>query len=132
MNIFEKASRARVRFDTPRGQFSVEQLWSLPLISDVGDRLSLDSVAKSISRAMREIDEESFVGVKSKESDLLELKLDLVKHVIEVRKKEVEEQEMALVNAQKRKKIDKILAAKEDEGLKGLSVEELMKLREEL
>jgi hypothetical protein len=36
MNIFEQATRAKIRFSTPVGMLSVEDLWDLPLTSTQG------------------------------------------------------------------------------------------------
>lgn len=49
-NIFEKASRTKVRFEHPRGNFTVEQLWELPLKSTV--KVSLNELAEKLVKIL--------------------------------------------------------------------------------
>jgi hypothetical protein len=81
MNIFERALRARLRFDTPAGQVTTEHLWELPLTR--GDKLSLDNVAKTVNSQLKSITEESFVStVENTAVSELQLKMEIVKYVI--------------------------------------------------
>jgi hypothetical protein len=60
MNIFEYATRNRLRFASVRGELTVEQLWNdVPLRSR--DDFNLNVVAKSANKALKDISEESFV-----------------------------------------------------------------------
>ena len=45
MNIFERASRRKLRFDTVVGLLATEQLWELPLTAK-GERPDLDKLAR--------------------------------------------------------------------------------------
>jgi hypothetical protein len=45
LNMFEQASRLKLRFETIRGEFTVEQLWSLPLSSQSESTVTLDMIA---------------------------------------------------------------------------------------
>jgi H2-forming N5,N10-methylenetetrahydromethanopterin dehydrogenase-like enzyme len=128
-NLFENASRKALRFPTERGMLSVEQLWQLPL---TGQTFSLDGLAKAVNKELRESSEESFVTEKSSQSGELEIKLEILKHIIAVRKDEAKERERRLAAAQQLKKIDEIIESKEDDALRNKSPEELRKLREEL
>jgi hypothetical protein len=128
--MFESASRQKLRFDSSKGQLTVENLWDLPLTS-VGD-LSLDAIAKKINRELRETEEESFVTTKSPKSKVISLKFEIVKYIISVRLKENEEKQIRVANAQKRQRIDEILAAKEEADLMNKTMEDLIKMREEL
>ena len=65
---FEKASRIRLRFDTPQGSLTVEDLWQLPLTSRTG-RANLDDIAKSLNRQLKETAEESFVVKNNKTNE---------------------------------------------------------------
>jgi hypothetical protein len=130
--MFEKASRCALRFATERGQLSVEQLWQLPLTDKTGGKFSLDALAKEINKELRDAEEESFVEEKSSRSGGLELKLEILKHIIAVRKDEAKEKERRIAAAQQLRKIDEILESKEDDALRNKSPEELRKIREEL
>lgn len=77
-NIFEAASRQKVRFDTPKGSLSVEDLWALPLTS-------LDTIARTLNRKLKDEADESYISPRSKGNTDDQLKFDLVKHVIDVR-----------------------------------------------
>lgn len=84
MNIFEQASRLKLRFQTTKGFLSVEDLWELSLTS-------LDIVAKAVNKKIKDESEESFILVRSKASIELVLSLDILKHIIGVKLQEVDE-----------------------------------------
>ena len=130
MTLFEEASRLKLRFETERGRISTEDLWDLPLSNNHG--LSLDNLAKALNRKLKEESEESFVVPKSKESSILSLQFELVKHVIKVKIEERDAKKEALKKEAKKKRIREILADKEDETLKNLSEDELRKMLDEL
>ena len=130
MTLFEEASRLKLRFETERGRISTEDLWDLPLSNNHG--LSLDNLAKALNRKLKEESEESFVVPKSKESSILSLQFELVKHVIKVKIEERDAKKEALKKEAKKKRIREILADKEDEILKNLSENELRKMLDEL
>lgn len=73
--MFEKASRLKLRFETSKGLLSTEDLWELNLTS-------LDSIAKGVNKKLKDETEESFIAVKSSKNTELELKLEILKHVI--------------------------------------------------
>ena len=121
---FEKASRIRLRFDTPQGSLTVEDLWALPLTSRTG-RANLDDIAKSLNRQLKETAEESFVVKNNKTNEGLQLAFDLVKHVIEVRVAENEAADQAAAKKEQKQKLLALIVEKKDEDLKGKTVEEL-------
>ena len=87
-NIFEKASRTKVRFEHPRGNFTVEQLWELPLKSTV--KVSLNELAVEVNKNITTEKTTDFVdGGTSTESLANSLKLDILKHIIGVKKNEI-------------------------------------------
>lgn len=49
--MFIKASRTKLRFESPKGLLSVEDLWDLPLISTMG-KANLDDIAKTAFQAL--------------------------------------------------------------------------------
>lgn len=129
--MFEKASRLKLRFDSTRGQLSIEDLWDIPLTSGTG-KPNLDDIAKGLHRELRSSKEtESFVTpVESGGNDELQLKFDVVKHVIGVR---IAERDAAAASAKRREnkqRILEIVAMKEDESLRGKSLEELKAMAE--
>lgn len=123
-NIYQKASRAKLRFNTNKGDITVEQLWELPLTSKTG--FDLDTIAKQVNRELNAVAEESFVQVASNpQKAILTLKLDVLKDVISV----LQAENAARVDAAQRKaeltKLTSLLDDKKDEALKGLTVEQL-------
>lgn len=129
--MFEQATRQKLRFDTPRGQISVEDLWDLPLTSGAG-KPNLDDIAKAAHRELRSSAEtESFVTPASTAgSELLQLKFDVVKHVIDVRVAERNAAAEAAKRRETKQRILEIVAMKEDESLRGKSLEELKAMAE--
>ena len=126
MNIFENASRKKLRFPSPVGDLMTEQLWDLPLTSKNG--ASLDGLARSTNRQLKDLGDESFVNVRpDPRVGELQLQLDILKRVIEVKMKIKAAAEAATERAQRRSKLLSVLAAKEEDELKGMTREQIEK-----
>ena len=124
MNIHENAIRAKLRFTTPRGLISTEDLWDLALTSKTA--INLDDIAKGIAKELRE-SEDSFV-VTTPTNTTLELKFDIVRHVISIKLEEAEEAKDAKINAERKSKIlHKINELEEEELTEGKSIKQLRK-----
>ena len=126
--MFEKANRLKLRFGSPMGGLTVEDLWDLPLTSTRPAQANLNNIAKDISRKLKESGEEDFVNQKSGADEILQLKLEIVKRVIQVRQ---EENEVARALAERREKKERLLeliARKQDQQLEGKSLEELQEM----
>lgn len=129
--MFEKATRLKLRFDSPRGDLTTEQLWDLPLQSKSG--FDLDTVAKAVNSELKSISEESFVETKTNpRKGELELKLEIVKHIIKVKQDENLAAVSAATKREERKRLESILATKQASALEQLSVEEIQKRLDEL
>lgn len=118
MNNFEKATRLRLRFETSRGNLNVEDLWRLPLAE-------LDKLAIALNKQLKESSEESFIKAKSKDNKLLELRFDIVKHIIETLLSEDEERKKAADKKAKREQLLELIAKKRNQELEEKSLEEL-------
>lgn len=124
MSLFEQASRQKLRFESPKGELTSEQLWDLPLTSE--NKASLDGVIRGINRQLKDLSEDSFVDVRpNPRRSMLQLQFDIVKRVIEVRQQENADSMQASERAAQRAKLQEILNAKKDAELQNLSVEEI-------
>lgn len=130
-NIFEHATREKLRFPSVRGLLTVEDLWTLRLTSR--DSFDLDHVARGINALLKEVSEESFVATKSNpEKESLSLKLDIVKHIIQVKMDEAAAAVSAADKAERRRKLLLLLDKKQEAELEGLSKEDIQKQLAEL
>ena len=124
MNIFEQATRRAIRFESAKGDLSVEQLWDLPLQSR--NQFDLDTVAKTVNRQLNAVTEESFVSVRENPAkETLSLKLELVKHIISVKLQEAEEARNRANKATEKEKLLRLLDEKQNEALRALTPEEI-------
>ena len=122
--MFEQITRKKVRFESARGQLSIEDVWDLPLRKGM---LTLDDMAKQLSKYLRD-NEESFVSDKKDENiALMKLKFKAVKYIIGVKLKEEEACKVKVENKKKYETIVDVLAEKEREDLKTQSEKELRK-----
>jgi hypothetical protein len=139
-DMFEQATRLKLRYETPLGMISVEDLWELPLTdrSRTGlprAGLSLDSIAMELHRASRDAAEvTSFVDplVENKTAERLALRFEIVKHIIGVRVQERDELKAAADRREKRQRVLELIARKEEGELGEKSIEELRALAESL
>ncbi len=125
-NIFEYATRNKLRFASVRGELSVEQLWDVPLRSR--DDFNLNAVAKAANKALKDVSEESFVETsKTPEHARREMALEIVKYVIDVKLGEEDAAKTRAAKKQEKEKLLTILAEKQAGKLSELSERELQK-----
>lgn len=126
IDIFQYATRAKLRFPSPRGELSVEQLWDLPLRSR--DGFNLDEVAKTANRSLKALTEESFVSTeRTPATTKAEVTLEVVKHIISVKLNEEQAAERRAANKVERDRLLAILAEKQAGKLSELSEKELQR-----
>ncbi len=131
MNLFEYATRNKLRFNSARGQLTVEQLWDVPLRSE--DGFDLNAVAKDANDALKTISEENFVEpAKTAGHARAEALLEVVKHVIDCKLVDETAAKKRTDNKVRREKLLAVLAEKQDGKLSALSEKELKRQIEEL
>lgn len=123
-NIFEYATRNKVRFSF-RGLISVEDLWDLSLTN-------LDFIYKELNKQSKQSEEESLLNIKTQEDELLNVQIEIVKHIVSVKLAEKEAREKASAKKAQKQKIRSIIAAKQDEELQNSSIDDLKKMLDEL
>lgn len=118
--MFDQATRLKLRFESTKGLLSVEQVWDLNLNS-------LNELAKSLSRQVKAAgdDEENFIGAKSTVDSQLQLRFDIVKHIIAVKLKERDDSATAAERKANNQVILDLIQRKKQQELENKSVEEL-------
>jgi hypothetical protein len=118
--MFDKVTRLKLRFESNKGLLSVEQVWDLSLTA-------LNEMAKSLSRQVKaaETDEEDFIGTKSNVDSELQLRFDVVKHIIGVKLKERDDSRDAAERKANNQVILELIQRKKQQELESKSVEEL-------
>ena len=125
--MFEKATRGHYRFASPQGALTVEDLWDLPLVSKNPARASLDGIAKTLYKQLKETTEiESFVSEHPRADADLQAQFDLVKHIIKVRLAENEAETQKAKRAAEKQKILEIISRKQDAQLEAAPIEDLI------
>ncbi len=124
MNIFEQATRAKIRFSTPVGMLSVEDLWDLPLTSTRA-RANLDDVARLLDAELKSTSSVSFVNDVTEVNAKTKLMFDVVIHIINTKIAEQKAAQEAVAIREKKQKIMAIIEQKSDMRLADSSLEEL-------
>ena len=119
-NIFEDASRLKLRFPSKAGQITTEDLWDLSL-------KSLDEIAISINDKITATEKSSFLTPKTNPSKELTLALNILVHIITVKQEEARRTKEAAEKRAKKAKLLELIEKKKDSALEGMSVEDLMK-----
>lgn len=117
INLFEMATRKKFRFPF-KGMISVEDLWDLSV-------QNLDTVFKALNAEVKQVKEESLLATKSTEDAILEAKVEIVKHIVKVKLEEAEQKQQAVAKREQKRRLQELIATKQDEALQGKSVEEL-------
>lgn len=126
--LFEYAVRNKLRFLSVRGELTVEQLWDVPLRSGFNDAFNLGDIAKSANKAFINATEENFVETEKNPAHVkLEMALEVVKHVIHVKKEEEDFAKKRAENKREREYLLAVLADKQADKLSALSEKELQR-----
>jgi hypothetical protein len=130
--MFAQATRLGLRFQTPNGQISVEDLWNLPISTSSANKASLESLGRSIRTELKDHGEEtSLFGAGSidkkaaKVKKELELKFEIVKFIGETLVREKQKAEARAEARQKAQRMMELIQQKKEKELEGKSVEEL-------
>lgn len=121
--MFDKATRLKLRFNSNKGQLSVEQVWDLSLNA-------LNEMAKGLSRELKaaSVDDEDFIGNNTSVDSQLQLRFDIVKSIISTKLKERDDSLSAAEKREHNQAILELIKKKQQEELAGKSLEELQAL----
>lgn len=122
--MYKNATKSRLRFLTKVGQLSVEQLWDL-------SQNQLSDAIKSVKKVLKKNDDDELSFLEdTKEVDVEnQLRFDILKDIYLTKKKEVEELRNAADIKAHNRKIDSLIAEKQEGKLREMSIEDLEKLR---
>jgi hypothetical protein len=111
-NIFEVATRKKFRFDF-RGQQPVEELWTLSVEN-------LDAIFKGLNSQLKQVKEESLLDTKTQKDEELEMKIEIVKHIVKVKLSEAKAKEDAIAKKEQKQKLLEALDMKNNEDIKSI------------
>ena len=123
MDIFEYAAENKLRFPY-KGSISTEDLYDLGVEE-------LDMIFKTLNREVKKSNEESLLAKKSDADTKLNVKIEIIKKIVSKKLAEIEESKNAIMKKRKNEKIMELIAQKQDENLRSLSIDELKKMLEE-
>lgn len=130
-NLFEYATRNKLRFSSSKGELNIEQLWDVPLRST--DGFNLNAIAKNVNKAMKDAAEDNYVdSVKTPSHSKLELMFETVKFVIDTKLEEEAASKRRAENKKEREMLLEALAEKQKGELSEMSVSALKKRIEAL
>lgn len=117
--MFEFATRNKLRFPF-KGCISVEDLWDLSLAN-------LDEVFKALNARVKKVNEESLLSSKSKEDEVLEVQIEIVKYIFQIKKEEADTKVLEREKKEKLQKLLKIKEQKQNQALMDMSLDDLDK-----
>ena len=128
MDIFERASRKKLRFASVKGDLTTEQLWDLPLqvTKPTATAVDLDRLARGVHSELRGLEEGSFVTrTEDPRKTELDLKLEILKHIIASKQADIAAAEKRAVTNEYKRRLLAAKASKEEQKLAGMSEAEL-------
>lgn len=123
-NLFEIATRNKIRFIF-NGVISTEDLWDL-------NTKQLDSIFMALNKRVKESEGESLLGSKTKETKELDIKIEIIKHIVSVKLDEANARLVVKESKARKEEIMALIAEKDLEEKKGMTKEELLKELEQL
>ena len=128
--LLEQAIRNKIRFDTPKGQATVEDLFDLPLTSTSVAVPNLDAIAVGLDAQLRANNDKvvSFVKPAPKKKDFTQLKFDIVQYILNEKMAERDAAASAREVAEHNQKILALIEQKQNDALGNMDIDELKKL----
>ena len=127
MDKFEQDSRQKLRYQSGKGEVRSDDLWDMPLEHET--KPCLENIAVALDKEISANGTKSFVRKRTKKNATLQLKLDIVTHIIDVRLEEAKQKENRAANKTEADRLDKLI---EDKETNGLSLADLKKKRKKL
>jgi hypothetical protein len=124
-DVFMNATRKKYRFSTAKGNLTTEQLWDLPLES-------LDEIWQKINATIEDASRTSLLSVRSNKNVELTEKEEVVKAIVEYKLAAAEKADKARQTKAEKERILNIIAAKQEQELASMSIDELKKRLEAL
>lgn len=123
-NKLEYALRKKMRWASPAGTLTLEDLWDLPLTSK--SKANLDDIARELFAGLQNTKNTvSFVEPTKVLDTMLQVSFDIVKHIIDVKLAERAAAAEVADRAAKKQKLMELIASKKDEALSSKSLDEL-------
>lgn len=122
--MFERASREKLLFKTDKGDFNVEDLWDMDLVT-------LDGYAVKLKKKLDD-QEISFIDQPLTKDSQDQLRFDIMKHIIDTKITERDTKRQQMENAKKRQEIMELIKEKEKSNMESLSREDLIAMLEDL
>jgi len=116
--MYKEAAKQKLRFSTPKGSLSVEQLWDLSITD-------LDTLAVSLEESYKNSKGKSFLDKRTTKDKGLKLQFDIVLDVLNSKVEDSEALRDAADVKEHNQKILKLISEKKDGELAGKSVKEL-------
>jgi hypothetical protein len=123
MEMYKQANKLKLRFSTPKGMLSTEQLWDLNM-TDLSS--SIKTVKKQLNK--NNDDELSFLNDTIDIDETEQLRFNVLKDIYLTKKKDIDDLRNARDIKEHNQKILSLIAKKKDESLENLPVEDLEKL----
>lgn len=124
MEMFEKASRLKLRFQY-NGSLSSEDLWDLSLEH-------LDALYLKLKAEAKEVNQDGLLSKPTRETRILDIKIQMVKRVFEVKQAEAEARKTRAERRAKKERLMEVLAEKQDKAVSRMSADKIESLINEL
>lgn len=119
-NIFEKATRLNVRFEY-KGLIGLEDLWDLSLEA-------LDSIYTKLMASAKRSNEESLLKTRKSEDKLTDLKIEIVKHIFEVKQEEEVNRKLLAKKRQQKDFLKGVLEQKQNQAVLDMPIEKIQEM----
>jgi len=123
--MYKNAARLKLRFETPKGMLSAEDLWDLTLPQ-------LNELAKKLNKRIKEFGEDDFLKVKNDEEKIVKLQFDIVLDILKTKQEDIEAAVARKLKMEQKQKLMAALDAKRDADIGAMTVEEIQAKLNEL
>ena len=122
MELFAQVVKTGLTFTTVRGTLTPQDVWQLPLTGNNG--FNLDTLSREVLKKVRATQEESLV-TEAKVDSKDELRLEVLKFIIEDKQSEAKKLQEATMNKQKKEQLLMLKAKKQAQKQDELTEEEI-------
>ena len=131
MDMYKKAAELKLRFQSSRGQLSVEQLFDFKMV-DLARMIKEQNEIVKKTKGDADAELEFLEGTSDGKENVEALKFDILKDIYLDKKHKRDQDAEDVLKREEIKKLEELIAKKQNAALEEMSVEELMKKRDEL